>query len=113
MEQKYFFYDNQIELEKVEEQIERKILARGGKMMISKVYFQEGAVAPRHQHFHEQVTYCLKGKVEFYIGDQTAIIEPGDSVYIPPHCLHGCKVLEGDAILLDIFTPQREDFLSN
>lgn len=112
MKEQYFFHDKDMKVEQVEDKIERKILAYGGKMMMAKVHFKEGAVAPLHKHFHEQVTYCLKGKLEFYVGDEKAIIEAGDSIYIPPNHMHGCKVLQGDAILIDIFTPQREDFLN-
>ena len=64
-----------------------------------------------HSHPHEQIVYIEKGKLEFIIDGESCIVGPGDSVYIEPNVVHGAKVLEDDCILLDIFTPQREDFL--
>ena len=111
MKEQYFFHNKDIELQKLEEKIERKIVAHGGDMMIVEVHFKKGAIGSIHQHFHEQVTYCIKGKLEFMVADEKTIIEAGDSIYMPPDSLHGCKVLEDDTVLLDIFTPQRKDFL--
>ena len=37
-------------------------------------------------------------------------LKRGDTYYVPPGVLHGATALE-DAVILDIFTPQREDFL--
>lgn len=37
-------------------------------------------------------------------------LHKGDSYYVAPNELHGATALE-DAVILDIFTPQREDFL--
>ena len=38
------------------------------------------------------------------------ILNAGDSYYVKPDTRHGVKALE-DAAILDVFTPQREDFL--
>ncbi|OOB78685.1 MAG: hypothetical protein ATN33_01230 [Epulopiscium sp. Nele67-Bin001] len=107
---KYFFINEEIEFEPLSDIIKRKIVARGGDMMIVEVHFKKGAEGAMHDHFHEQVSYCIKGKLEFTVDGETTIIGPGDSVYMPPDSLHGAKILE-DTVLLDIFTPQREDFL--
>ncbi len=111
MADKYFFKADEGVFEPVNDLVKRKIIACGGDMMIVEVHFQKGGIGAMHEHFHEQVTYCIKGKLEFTVGDQTTIIEAGDSVYMPPDLIHGAKVLE-EAILLDIFAPQREDFLA-
>lgn len=110
MEDKYFFINEEIEFEKVNDTVKRKIVAHGGKVMAVEVYFQKGAVGALHKHFHEQVMYCVKGKVEFELDGEKRIITAGDSVYMIPDSVHGCVALE-ESILLDVFTPQREDFL--
>ncbi len=79
-------------------------------MMIVEVHFKAGAEGPLHEHFHEQVSYCVSGKLEFTVDGETCMIGAGDSIYMPPDSLHGAKIIE-DTVLLDIFTPQREDFL--
>ncbi|MFI3326270.1 MAG: cupin domain-containing protein [Clostridia bacterium] len=111
MNKEFYFLSEEIELQKVNDTISRKIIARGGEMMIVEVHFQKGAVGTLHAHIHEQVTYCLKGSVEFEVNGEKQIIKAGDSVFMPIDSLHGCVALE-EAILLDVFTPQREDFLA-
>lgn len=112
MNKDWFFLSEEQPKYPIADDIERRIVARGGDMMIVEVHFKKGAVGTLHQHFHEQVTYCTKGSVMFEIEGEKQKICAGDSVYMPPDCLHGCVVLEDDTILLDIFTPQREDFIT-
>ena len=110
---KIFFHDAEIELETLEEgRVSRKIRALDGGLMMVEVMFKSGAVGYEHRHVHEQVCYCLEGEFEFTVERQTTRLRPGDSVYVPPSALHGTVCL-GEGRLLDIFTPQREDFLKN
>jgi quercetin dioxygenase-like cupin family protein len=90
--------------------LSRKILASGGKMMTVEVRFEKGAVGALHSHPHEQIGYVLKGRFEATVGDDTTILEVGDSYYVEPDVVHGVVALE-DGMLLDVFTPQRENFL--
>ena len=90
--------------------VSRKFLGWDNQIMMVKVKFEKGAVGAPHQHFHTQSTYCAKGKFEFTIGDKKQIVNAGDGVYIPPNLLHGAICLE-EGILIDVFSPVREDFL--
>lgn len=107
-----FYYDTDIELETlVEGQNYRKIRAHDGSLMLVEVIIENGGVGTPHTHEHEQASYCLEGEFEFTIGDEVKKIGVGDSIYIPSNVLHGCKLLTEKGRLLDIFTPQRQDFL--
>ncbi|MGY0035594.1 hypothetical protein [Pedobacter sp. NJ-S-72] len=44
------------------------------------------------------------------IGEEKKILKKGDGFYAPPHEMHGCVCLE-EGILIDVFSPHREDFL--
>ena len=90
--------------------LSRQILASGGNMMTVQVAFEKGAVGTPHTHQHEQVGYVLQGSFELTFADEVTVIESGDTYYVPPNVLHGVVALE-DSILLDVFTPQRQDFL--
>lgn len=90
--------------------VTRRIIARGGEMMAVHVSFKKGAVGSIHKHPHEQVTYVVSGSLEYYEGGEKHLIKAGDSYYVSPDVEHGVVALE-DSVLLDIFTPQREDFL--
>lgn len=90
--------------------VSRKILAHNGKMMQVEVHFADNAIGYMHNHPHEQLTHVLSGEFEFTIGDETKIVKAGDTLYKEPNIMHGCKCLKA-GVLLDTFTPVREDFL--
>ena len=90
--------------------VTRRIIARGGELMAVHVSFEKGAVGSIHKHPHEQVSYVVSGSLEYYEGGKKCVIRTGDSYFVPANVEHGVVALE-DSVLLDIFTPQREDFL--
>jgi len=92
------------------EGVSRKILASGGTMMTVQFAFEKGAVGTPHTHPHEQVGYVLQGRFELTLGNDKTTLEVGDTYYVPSNFVHGVVALE-DGVLLDVFTPQRQDFL--
>jgi unsaturated pyranuronate lyase len=90
--------------------VSRKIMGWDNQIMMVKVKFEKGAVGSPHHHFHTQTTYCAKGSFEFMLGDKKQIIGYGDGLYIPPNMVHGAVCLE-EGVLIDVFSPVREDFL--
>lgn len=114
-----FFYDKDIELERIDDNSLRKVLAYGEGLMDTLVVFEKGLSTdteiPFHVHEHVQTTFCLQGSFKFAIkyADRTEVkvIHQGDSIYFPSNHEHGCIPLEDDSRLLDAFTPIREDFL--
>lgn len=94
----------------VDETCRRKVLAHSGSMMMVEVTFDKGGVGAVHTHPHEQITYVAKGKFEFEIDGVKTVVGTGDSLYMKPDVPHGTLALE-DGILVDIFSPQRLDFL--
>ena len=88
----------------------RKILAHEGSLMMVEVTFDKGGSGAPHRHPHEQITYVAQGRFRFTVEGEDSLVETGDSLYFPSNALHGCEALE-DGVLVDIFTPQREDFL--
>lgn len=90
--------------------VSRKVLAHVPSIMMVEVNFVKGAVGDIHQHVHEQISYIIKGSFEVSIDDKKEIVKAGDTFYVNPNVPHGVFALE-DATILDVFTPQREDFL--
>lgn len=91
--------------------VTRKVLAHGGKLLCAEVTFQKGAVGAPHSHPHEQIGYVARGSFAYTEGDAAPrTIHTGDTYYVAPNVVHGVVALE-DAVVVDIFTPQREDFL--
>lgn len=90
--------------------VSRKVLSHVESMMMVEVDFIKGAVGEIHAHVHEQISYIIKGSFQLEIEGKKEIIKAGDTFYIVPNALHGVTALE-DSTILDVFTPQREDFL--
>ena len=88
----------------------RKILAYNPELMSVEVLFETGAVGAEHTHPHTQLSYALSGKFSYSVEGEETIVEPGDSIVVPSGLKHGTKCLE-KGVLLDVFTPMREDFL--
>jgi len=89
----------------------QKVLARGGDMMLTEAGFAKDSTAPAHSHPNQQLAYVARGKVSFRIGEEEWTCSEGDSLYVPPDVEHEVTALEEDSIVIDIFSPQREDFL--
>ncbi|WP_100406462.1 cupin domain-containing protein [Bacillus solitudinis] len=98
------------EWEVVDKGVTRKIHQPGTHIMMMEVNFEKGGMGAEHSHPHEQFTYCLEGKLEFKVGEETVILSKGQSLHIPGDVIHGVIALEQSA-LLDTFTPLREDLL--
>jgi quercetin dioxygenase-like cupin family protein len=96
--------------ENAEPGVTRKILQPGKTLMLMEVHFEPGAVGYEHAHPHEQLSYCLKGAIEFTIDGEKQVIRQGESVVIPSGARHGVTALEASA-LLDSFTPLRDDLI--
>lgn len=107
---KEFIKGNELAWETVGEGVRRQIMGYDDKILLAKVEFQKGGIGPMHEHYHSQVTYVESGKFELTIGKETKVMEGGDSFYIPPHIMHGAICLES-GVLIDVFSPIREDFM--
>ncbi|GAB5401661.1 MAG: cupin domain-containing protein [Aureisphaera sp.] len=107
---KEFLFGDDIEWEVVGEGLKRKIMGYDDKIMLVKVEFDVGGVGVMHQHYHSQVTYVESGEFELTIGNETKTVKGGDAFYIPPNVMHGA-ICTKSGILIDVFSPIREDFM--
>lgn len=106
-----YFYDPE---NRPEKEITAGIRTRtfwGEKVMLSLVNLDAYAELPSHSHPHEQISYILEGELEFIVGDQTRKVGSGEIVIIPGKVKHSVKVGPADAVVLDTFSPIREDFI--
>lgn len=91
--------------------VKRRIFEPGKSLMMMEVHFIKGAKGYEHSHPHEQMTYCLKGSFEFQINGVKRLLHQGETLVIPSGAVHCTTALE-EGVLLDTFTPLREDLLS-
>jgi quercetin dioxygenase-like cupin family protein len=99
-----------VPIERLEDGIERQMIV-GYKMMVCRLRFAPHIVTPAHDHPHEQITFVERGRVLFTIGEQERVARAGDVLRFPPNTWHGATMLDEEVVLIDIFSPVREDFL--
>ncbi len=99
-----------VPVEHLEEGIERQMIV-GETMMLCRLRLAPRVVTPAHDHPHEQITLVEQGSALFIIGDEERIAQAGDVLHFPPGTWHGATILDQEVVLLDIFSPIREDFL--
>lgn len=92
------------------EGVVRRVLAYNNGLMCVENTFQTGAVGKLHSHPHTQITYVVSGMFSFTIDGETKVVRAGDTLLKTDGVVHGCVCL-AEGILLDIFTPMREDFV--
>jgi len=101
---------NDIPVEHPAEGIERQMVI-GENIMIVRFRFTPFLVTPEHTHPHEQMSMIIQGRVRFFIEGQERIAAPGDILHFPSNILHGATMMDEEVVLIDIFSPIREDFL--
>ena len=99
-----------IPVEQMADGIERQMLV-GSALMICRFRFKPFLVTPEHDHPHEQMTIVERGRVRFFIEGKERIASAGDVLHFPSHCWHGATMMDEEVVLIDIFSPLREDFL--
>ena len=90
--------------------VKRRVLAYSKDAMCVENTFEKGAVGALHHHPHTQITYVVSGAFEFTVDGVTRTVHKGDTILKEDGVEHGCVCTE-TGILLDIFTPMREDFV--
>lgn len=88
----------------------RRVLIHTPELMQVEFGFEKGAVGALHNHPHVQVSYVAEGSFEVTIDGVTEIVGQGGSFIVPSGLVHGVVALEKGR-LVDVFTPQRTDFL--
>jgi quercetin dioxygenase-like cupin family protein len=105
-----FLIDVELPWEDLGEGVQRKVVGYNADLMMVKFKFKKGGVGAPHHHVHSQGAVVLSGVFELTINSEKKILKAGDGYFVEPNIVHGAICLE-DGILLDAFTPLRQDFL--
>src|SRR5438105_6980922 len=87
----------------------RRVLADGERMMVVEWRFEPGASVPEHAHPHEQCGYVISGTMLFTVNGEERAVELGTGYLIPGNTPHSAR-FEEFTVLVDIFSPPREDY---
>lgn len=93
--------------------VSRRVLAENGELMLVEFRFAADGVGAPHSHPHVQSTFVQAGRFEFTVAGETFEVGPGDAFVVPSNAVHGCRALGEPGVLIDAFTPRRDDFLAD
>jgi quercetin dioxygenase-like cupin family protein len=91
--------------------VRRRVRLHLPELMMVEFAFAKGGVGPLHSHPHLQTSYVAKGAFDVTISGETRRLSQGGSYIVPANAVHGVVALE-EGLLVDVFTPRREEFLS-
>lgn len=96
--------------EKIDENLDRAVVGYDDSLMLTIVRFKKGGIGKLHQHIHSQVAYIASGSFTVQIEDEKKKLKTGDSFFLKSNVMHGVVCLE-DGVLIESFSPMREDFV--
>ena len=91
--------------------VRRRVLAHDPQLMMVEFAFEKGAEGKLHSHPHIQASYVARGSFDVTIDGKTERMAAGQSFIVPSNAVHGVVALE-PGLLVDCFTPTRDDFLN-
>lgn len=91
--------------------VHRRTIAAGEKMHQIYVRLDAGSSVPLHRHLNEQIAFCVSGNLRLTIDGVLHDVKPGQAALIPGNVPHSADA-GVDTIVIDTFSPPREDMLA-
>jgi unsaturated pyranuronate lyase len=82
----------------------------GERLTLAVVELDADAIVPEHRHANEQLGMVLRGEVTFRLGTEVRTIGPGGSWRILANEPHAVTTGSEGAVVIDVFSPVREDW---
>jgi len=89
--------------------VHRRTMATTDEEMLCEFFLERDSVVAEHSHPNDQIGYVIYGKVEYTIGGEQRICQPGESYAVPGGILHSARALV-DSLVIDVFSPPRNDY---
>jgi quercetin dioxygenase-like cupin family protein len=90
--------------------LKRQLLSHSATMMPVRHEMREGWRGTAHKHPHEQMVYVISGRLRITVGGVTFDASAGDNFIVASNVEHQASALQA-SIVLDVFSPAREDYL--
>ena len=90
--------------------VTRQVLTDAPDLMLVRVAFETGATGKTHRHRHVQATFVQSGRFRFSLDRRAVEVGPGETVTMEADQPHGVVCLQA-GVLIDSFSPRREEFL--
>ncbi len=107
-----YFENDKVAWTELGDGIRRKIVGHTTELMSVLVQFDKGAIGTPHAHDgHDQIAYVLAGSFDAEVAGVRRVLRVGDAFIAARLQTHGVVALEDGSVLLDQFSPRREDYL--
>lgn len=104
-----FFKFEKLPQEPVADKVMRQFVF-GEKLTLARFELKKGGIVAEHYHPNEQLTYVLSGAIKLTVKGKDYIVRAGEALIIPSNAPHRAEALE-DTIVLDAFSPRRDDWI--
>jgi len=101
---------NDVPAQRISAGIDRQMIY-GDRVMVCRLVLAPKTVTPIHTHVHEQMTIVERGSVDFFVEGEKHTVHTGAVLLFPSGIVHGATMLDEEVVLIDIFSPPREDFI--
>ncbi len=95
--------------EPINESIARRFIT-GDSVTVGRFELKQGGVVPPHSHANEQVSIVVSGVLLFKIEGMETLVKAGEVMQIPGNVVHEVEAIE-DTLVIDIFSPVRQDWI--
>jgi quercetin dioxygenase-like cupin family protein len=85
-------------------------VVHGERITLGVIELDANSLIPEHAHEHEQLGICLAGSLRFRVGDESRELHAGETWTIPSNVPHEVQVGPEGAVVIDVFTPTRDDW---
>jgi len=89
----------------------RRVLAYNDKLFLAEHQMVKGWAGAMHSHPHDQVVYMVRGHLKVNCLGKTFELRAGDTFVVRGGVQHGASAIE-ESLVIDVFTPCREDYIS-
>lgn len=91
--------------------LKRRVLAYNDKLFLAEHEMVKGWAGTLHSHPHDQIVYVVHGHLKVTGGGKSFEVRTGDTFVVRGGVEHGASAVE-ESLVVDVFTPCREDYLS-
>lgn len=84
----------------------------GEQCCFGVVELDPNSIVPEHEHPNEQLGIVVSGSVRFRVGDEERELGPGGTWRIRPNVPHEVTTGPNGAVVLDVFSPPRSDWVA-
>lgn len=79
-------------------------LETGEQMALMEIHLEPGVSSALHAHEHESLIYVVRGRLKTKVGDNTYVMDPGDTCLHPRGVPHQVESLE-ETLFVEVKSP--------